>query len=674
MAVFEFRRNASVLIDKDRYTLLKRLDDDTWQLEHQATGRLREHHHHELLDLLATGKLEYVADDRPSAANERASPTRTRATWDNATDKERGHAERALDYAKAVLPYPCSARQIKEVIATTAARRKDQATPSTSAVKRWRKSYLVGGKDVVALLPDIRKRGNRTDRVGEELRQLIDESLDAHHLTRERPTLQDTVLHVADKIRKRNANLPAGDPQLPVPTVRMVQAVLARRDPYDVWALRFGREYAERRFHQTIGKVTVTKGLQRLEADHTPMNCMVVDDKTFLPLGRPTLSAALDYRHKTFAGFCVSFTPPSYLSVMRLLRHAILPKTYVAKLFPEIKNTWPCHGVPDAFAIDHGKEFESEALQAFAARYGITLEYSPVARPWYKGSIERVLGTLNREVAHGQPGTTFANIFEKGDYDPEKTACITLSQLEKLIHIWIIDVYHQRVHRTLGVSPHASWETGMRHQPIPLPTSAIELEQDLAVPDRRQLSRKGVEFDCIFYNSHDLLPLLTHAKTGSVQVDIKRSPEDIGHIWVLNPEAEKYIRVDAVERFREYAKGLSAWQHQVIRRYAQKHYQGRNDVFALAEAKARIRNIVADALHGKKAHKRHGRFLEDDRAHQNGASPSSVPPATPAKSAVHAAAKPVRQGNPAKGLRPVKPAKARQAPRLSISFSPRRAA
>jgi hypothetical protein len=31
---------------------------------------------------------------------------------------------------------------------------------------------------------------------------------------------------------------------------------------------------------------------------------------------------------------------------------------------------------------------------------------------------------MNRAVAHGVPGTTFSNIFEKGDYNPAKHAVV----------------------------------------------------------------------------------------------------------------------------------------------------------------------------------------------------------------------------------------------------------
>ena len=41
------------------------------------------------------------------------------------------------------------------------------------------------------------------------------------------------------------------------------------------------------------------------------------------------------------------------------------------------------------------------------------------------GIIERVIGTL-MELVHALPGTTFSNPTERGSYDSDRTACLTL--------------------------------------------------------------------------------------------------------------------------------------------------------------------------------------------------------------------------------------------------------
>ena len=98
--------------------------------------------------------------------------------------------------------------------------------------------------------------------------------------------------------------------------------------------------------------------------DHTPSDLIVVDDNSMLPLGRPTITSALDEHTRCPMGFYAGFEPPSCLSVMRCLKHAILPKTYVQREFPSVKNRWECYGVPELVVVDNPPEFHSSHFRA----------------------------------------------------------------------------------------------------------------------------------------------------------------------------------------------------------------------------------------------------------------------------------------------------------------------
>ena len=114
------------------------------------------------------------------------------------------------------------------------------------------------------------------------------------------------------------------------------------------------------------------------------------------------------------------------------------------------------------------------------------------------------------------------------------------------------------------------------------------------------------------------------------KVELTFDPGDLGRINVLDPQTGQYVSVPALDQV--YAKGLSLWQHKVIRRYAQRQLNARTDIVALAQAKAEIRALVERDVNRKSTHsrKRHARFLED---HASGPAPA-------------VAARPVRNGNP----------------------------
>ena len=57
-----------------------------------------------------------------------------------------------------------------------------------------------------------------------------------------------------------------------------------------------------------------------------PVDVIVVEEQTRLPLGRPWLSLAVDVPTRMVAGFHLSFDDPSVLAVALVLTHAVLPK------------------------------------------------------------------------------------------------------------------------------------------------------------------------------------------------------------------------------------------------------------------------------------------------------------------------------------------------------------
>jgi putative transposase len=59
---------------------------------------------------------------------------------------------------------------------------------------------------------------------------------------------------------------------------------------------------------------------------------------------------------------------------------------------------------------------------------------------------------------HQIPGTTFSNVAAKWDYDPKKNALISMDDLERILPNWIVDVYHQSIHRGIKDVPTRRWE------------------------------------------------------------------------------------------------------------------------------------------------------------------------------------------------------------------------
>jgi putative transposase len=277
---------------------------------------------------------------------------------------------------------------------------------------------------------------------------------------------------------------------------------------------------------------------------------------------------------------------------MQCLLHSIRPKKYVKELYPEIVHSWEAYGLPEVIVVDNAKQYYSASFDEACLQLGIITQYAPVKTPYYKPSIERMFGTLNTKLLHQLPGTTFSNVSEKWDYDPKKHALISMSNLNRVIHNWIVDVYHRSHHRGIDDVPARRWEIGTKNFPPALPFSASELEVLLGHVDHRVISPSGIELFGLYYND-PCLSALGGAKKGE-KFKVKYDPTDISLVHVYDNRTNRYLPVPAVDQ--DYTNGLSLWQHRVIKREARESVKDYVDIVDLCLAKDRIQKMVDEGF------------------------------------------------------------------------------
>jgi putative transposase len=126
--------------------------------------------------------------------------------------------------------------------------------------------------------------------------------------------------------------------------------------------------------------------------------------------------------------------------------------------------------------------------------------------------------------------------------------------------------------------------------------------------ESRSLTHKGIEFEGLFYDSPELTEL--RRKEGvNLTVEI-RNESDIGSIYVLSPKTSKAYSVPALDR--DYASGISLWQHMVIKNYQRQHSDTNQGVDGRLQAKNEIAHLIDESLKLKRTrtHKRIGRYRE----------------------------------------------------------------
>lgn len=468
-----------------------------------------------------------------------------------------------------------------------------KSPPHSATVARWLKRYVESGHDIRSLGSGDRRKGNKKNRYPFEVTEMCNQAIGRIYLKQDKPSVKKTLDVARQLVCAENKLLP-DDGQLPMPTMSYIKSLIDLISAYDKCLYRDGYVVARNKFRNAVHGIICIRPLQRVEIDHTQLDLIVVDGETGLPLGRPWVTMVIDVFSRAILGFSISFDPPSQMTVARALKMALQPKVNIKQRWPSIKGTWSMFGCMEDLVVDNGMEFHCKSLESACLQLGINISFCPRKTPWWKGHIERLIGTTNSAVTDGMPGRTFSNIKKKGNYNPGAEAAIPLLTMEEIIAKWIVDIYHQTTHTTLGDKPHDAWEKEINPEDIPMVANVDELDAVMGIIETRTLSHLGIELNSLRYNS-DELGQVRRQFGDVINVTIKWDPEDIGHIFVFPPDG-KTLRVPVVTLYTDYAEGLTLHQHKACKKYSKKYLEGTDDVEELCQAKAEIRELAEEGI------------------------------------------------------------------------------
>lgn len=501
----------------------------------------------------------------------------------------------------------------------------DKLPPSWQTLRLWIKSFREAGDDVRALVPRDSAKGNRKRKIGyrrttilsgagegkrkfttdaeekaKKVVEIIDASINDVYLTEQRHSIQEVADEVEARVIEDNRYRQTND-QLPLPAHSTTFRAVSKLDKYEVAKARYGQRYADAEFGSVGLGPRPKHPLEVVQMDSTTLDLFVVDPETGMPIGRPTLFVSSCLATKMPHGCYTSFNETGHLAVSQCLLHGIMPKMYVKDRYPNIKHEWECHGLFGSLKVDNALAFHGESLEDAALQLGFLIDYAPIATPWFKASIERFIGTLNRQLIHRQPGTTFSNIFKKFGYDPLKHALISKKTFDEIIHVYLIDIFPRKKHRGINDVPARLWKELIAKYPPTYPKKAEDLRVLLGQVVWRTIQRTGIEIDGLYYRSDELASLRTRLmdKKGDVKkVKIKKNPEDLSVIYVQDEFRGKYIPVPAIDQ--EYTKGLTQFQHEVFLNYAKKRTEDFVKIEELHDAKQYIKQLVKDEWKSRK--------------------------------------------------------------------------
>ena len=390
--------------------------------------------------------------------------------------------------------------------------------------------YRQGDGLLTDLIPGKSDGGKNKGRLLEPVERLISELLHKRLMTRQKPSLAALYRDIAYACKIQNLSVPARN---------TVALRIAKINPIKLVRRREGEDAV--RLLQSAGGIVppVLAPLDQVQIDHTVIDLIIVDERDRQPIGRPYLTVAIDVYSRCILGMVVTLEAPSAVSVGLCLAHVVCDKrSWLERLSVEVG--WSMSGKPKQLYVDNATEFKSEALRRGCEQHGIQLSYRPLGQPHYGGIVERVIGTAMQRV-HELPGTTFSNPAQRGKYDSERMATLTLRELERWLTLAVAS-YHGTVHDSLHQTPAARWADGVASGAPMIVTNSTSFLVDFLPVMRRTITRTGFVIDHIHYFADVLKPWI--ARRDKLQrFLIRRDPRDISRVWVLEPTEQYYVEI-----------------------------------------------------------------------------------------------------------------------------------
>lgn len=457
-------------------------------------------------------------------------------------------------------------------------------------IYRWIKTYEESEK-ISSLISNKHKRGKKGSRIDPVNNKIVEDVIEEMYLTKQRigfPKIYDTI---KAECKKLNITPPHKN------TVRnRIKAI----DPKFAMKKRFSAKKANEKYGNYEGEYPEGNfPLEVYQVDHTPLDIILVDSVSRKPIGRPYLTLALDVYSRMIAGFYLSLQAPGYFSVSQCLYNAFLPKDDFLKEH-SVKGEWEIYGIPLKYAVDNGADLIGLDMQRVCDEFGMAMIRRPVGRPQFGAHVERVFGTINKEI-HNLPGSTFSNVAEKAEYDSIKNATFTLEEITQWLTEFIVNKYHNRAHHGIGMTPKQKYRLGIfgdeEHPGTGLPP-IVENKDSIKIAllptFYRTVQKDGITLDGITYYSDVLRTWINRGdeQGNKLKFKVKRDPLSIQKLYFFDPEIKEYFELP----YRKlHAPDMTLWDLYAAKRYLKEHHIDDSAEEAIFEANERLTEIEKQA-------------------------------------------------------------------------------
>jgi putative transposase len=468
-------------------------------------------------------------------------------------------------------------------------------------IRRWHKLFSdaqeIHGHGMFGLFPKYKDRGNRIPRFPEKLLDLVDKVIEEDYCTPTRPNKQYAYNQFLLRCENKYGI---------VPCKSWFNKRISNRSKFNDTLARQGKRAAHKYEIFRPGEPNDNHGSFPWEVchtDHTLCDVELVCSATGENLGRPWLSVLIDGYSRRILAFCLTFDPPSYRTLMMLIRDCV--KRH--------------NRLPGCLVVDGGKEFRSTYFEALTAFYGVMIKRRPPAKARFGSLIERFFGTVNSQFFHALAGNTqnTRNVRQlTKSMDPKGHAIYTLEDMNSMFSIYAFEHYNKRPHPALNFTPAEKFAEGItafgaREHQVIKDNEAFRL---MTLPSTSKGMAKiqpgmGVKLFGFYFWSDQMRSQKFEGKS----VRVKYDPENLGVSWAylddwvkcrpsqalkLDGRTEKELRIAAQEwrRSSQLLEHRQSGSHRNLAEFLQTTQQ--NKTLLLQQAKDRaLRNTRVEAIH-----------------------------------------------------------------------------
>ena len=452
-------------------------------------------------------------------------------------------------------------RRWGEILAYT---RGEAITVTARSIQNWmaafRRAEAESGCGYLGLLDQVARRGNRTERVSDASKQLLEEFLTTHYAVPQAKRASAVYRLYREECEQQGIT-PIGE--------RTFYRERARFTSQEVTTLRRGKRaaYASQPFFYSLDQTTPRHGERPFalaHLDHTELDLVLVSSITGKPLARPWATFMTDAYSRRVLACYVTFDPPSYRSAMMAFRLCV--RRYGR--------------LPKALVVDQGSEFGSVYFESLLTRCLVTKLDRPPHQPRFGSVVERLFGTTTTEMLHQLRGNTQASKTPRHmtqEVDPKRLAVWTLERFAARLSEYVHEVYDQMDHPALGQSPREAYAQGMElagsrsHRLIPYSEDFLMLTRPSTATGTVNIHpSRGITVNGLHYWHDSMRSALVSGKS----VPVRYEPFDMGFVYAysggqwLECIADAFAQVHGRSE-REWNLILDEWREQQ-RQHSQK--------------------------------------------------------------------------------------------------------